>query len=298
METYGPPVDRLLTLPSPKEDKEWRHWHLDPRLTGFTLADVPELLRLARDGDLHAHDDKRWGAPIHAWRAISLLPSEAVARPLVRLLADNVEWDTDWLGEDLVHVVARLGAVALPALEEALVEPGQPDRAQLLWASCINEIAHAHPELRDAVIPVAMAALEHHEELDPWANGSLACTLVNLKAVEAAELIEAAYEADSVDRFYAGDWPHLKHEPGLGPPPPHRPSMFERLMAERTTTQPREVPWEQTSRPPAWRPASGSAPAGPWGFEDGPSPRTAREREKARAKRKAAKASRKQNRKR
>jgi hypothetical protein len=275
METYAPPVDRLLTLPSPKLDKEWQRWNVDPRLTGFTLADLPELLRLARDGELHAHDDRCWGAPIHAWRAISLLPSEAVVRPLVHLLADNVEWDTDWLGEDLVQVVAGVGALALPELGDALAEPGYPDRAQLLWASCIKEIARAHPELREAVIRVAMAALERHEELDPWANGSLACTLVALKAVEAAELIEAAYEADSVDRFYAGDWPHLKHELGLGPPPPHRPSMFERLMAERAATKPREVPWEQTSQPPAWRPTSRSSPFGPWRSDDGRTPRTA-----------------------
>ena len=294
METYGPPVDRLLTLPEPLLDQERQCWASDPKLAGFTLADLPELLRLARDGELHAHDKQRWGAPVHAWRAMALLPPEAVARSLVRLIADNVEWDTDWLGEDLVHAVAHLGTAALPELAAALAEPGQSDRAQLLWASCIKETALAHPELRDAVIPVAIASLEHHEELDPWANAILAGTLVDLKAVEAAELIEAAYEADSVSRFVAGDWPHLKHELGLGPPPPHHPSLYERLMAAQATAFPQDV----SHRPPSWQPAPGSGPFVPWAHEGQRQPRTAHEREKVRAKRKAAKASRKQNRKR
>ena len=293
METYAPPVDRLLTLPAPMLAEDRQHWASDPGLVGFTLADLPELLRLARDGELHADDKRRWGAPVHAWRAMALLPPEAVARSLVRLVADNVEWDSDWLGEDLVHAVARLGATALPELAAALAESGQPDRAQLLWASCIKETARAHPELRDSVISVAIAALERHEDLAPWANAVLVGTLVDLKAVEAADLIEAAYEADSVARFVAGDWPDLKHELGLGPPPPQRPSMFERIMAERAAAQP-----NGTSRPPAWQPAPGRAPFARGAFEDGAAPRSAREREKARAKRQAAKASRKQNRKR
>lgn len=276
MSNYVPPVARLLELPEPVKGEPPKLWPDYVAVAGLGRAELPELLRLARDEALHMapeETDAPWLAPVHAWRAIRQVLGDEAAEPLVRLLAENESWDSDWLAEDLVPVIARIGAPALPAIGAALAAPDQPDRSQLLWASCLDGMAAEHPALREALIPALRAALERHEELDPWANAILVRALVALKAVEAAALIEAAYEAQSVETLFGSDWPHVRFALGLGPEPPHTPSMYERIMMERAALSQEPLGVGQGPRP---------------GFR----------KKEARTKAKAAKASRKKNRKR
>ncbi len=57
--------------------------------------------------------------------------------------------------------------------------------------------------------------LERFAENDEELNAFLIYSLVNLKALEAAPLIERAFAADRVDTFIMGDWYDVQVELGL-----------------------------------------------------------------------------------
>ena len=50
---------------------------------------------------------------------------------------------------------------------------------------------------------------------DPALNGSLVAYLLDLKAVEAADVMEQAFKAGDVDEMVAGGWPRVRRELGL-----------------------------------------------------------------------------------
>jgi hypothetical protein len=57
--------------------------------------------------------------------------------------------------------------------------------------------------------------LEHFAEVDPILNGFIISFLTDLKAVEAAPVMERAFAADCVDISIQGDWEDTQIELGL-----------------------------------------------------------------------------------
>ena len=77
------------------------------------------------------------------------------------------------------------------------------------------EIGKRHPEARDDCVTALTQGLESFASQDPGLNGFLISSLVDLKAVEAASLMENAYAAGSVDISIVGDWEDAQIELGL-----------------------------------------------------------------------------------
>jgi HEAT repeat protein len=265
---YLPPLDRLLTLgEEPARQRDWP----DYLALGFTREHVPELIRMATDEELAMADcdsDEVWGG-LHAWRTLGQLGAEAAVAPLVVLL----EWadDSDWVHEELPKVFGMIGPAALEPLRAALSRHSL-DSEPWTAASAANglvEIAQRHPEARQAAVDALTGQLRWWARQDPELNAMLIHDLVEVKAVEAAPLMEEAFAADAVEISYMGDWEDVQIELGL--------------LAERVTPPPQ---WFFT-RPPrktAWAPAN--------------RPPAAKGRESAKRRRKAEKASRRRNRKR
>jgi hypothetical protein len=219
---YPPPLDRLLGLGALfTRGREWR----DYRQMGLGPGHVPDLVRMACDPELNfaAEDDPRVYAPLHAWRALGQLAAPEAAVPLAQLLVQLP--DDDGANEDIPEVLGMIGAAGLGAATVLLVDSLLEVRTRISAASALEEIGKRHPELRDPCVEILMARLKHYAAQPESLNGFLVHDLVELGAVEAAPLIQEAFEAGRVEIIIGGDWEDVQVDLGLLParitPPPN-----------------------------------------------------------------------------
>jgi len=231
---YTPPVSELLSMGDVRGKEELDYLALGP-------DHVPELCRMVLDKDLWWADSDSvevWSA-IHAWRALAQIGSPDAIETLLEVLGRIDKYDDDWTMEELPDVFAAIGPVALPHLTEFLA-----DREQGLWArvtcvACFEKMAEKHPDTRSECIDTITRQLKRFERQDATLNGFLISDLIDWQAVEAAPLMQRAFDAGHVDVSVAGDWEEMQIELGL--------------LKKRTTPAPRFFP-------PL--PASGTPPTG------------------------------------
>lgn len=267
--TYPPPLDRLLGLGVLfTRGREWR----DYRQMGIGPEHVPDLIRMACDPELNDafEDDPRVYAPLHAWRALGQLAAPEAAGPLAELLVRLP--DDDSANEELPEVLGMIGAAGMGAATGLLANSTLEERTRISAAGALEEIAKRHPELRDRCVELLMGQLKRYAGEPEGLNGFLVHDLVELGAVEAAPLMQAAFEAERVEIMIRGDWQDVQVDLGLLP--------------ERITPRP---PLDVLGRPgikvpSAKRPSTSVAPA---------AARPRREKDK---RRKAEKQARKRNR--
>jgi len=212
-DTYNNPVAKLLTY-GDCHDMDLHDWHNYPETVGLTATDIPELIRMATDPTFWEPESDRledW-APIHAWRALGQLHAEAAIAPLTQLFQTP---DHDWVTEELPRVYAMFGAAAIPVLADYLTNAEHETRARNTAVDCLLNIARSHPESRDACVAPMLQQLEAYAENDIDLNTILIADLLDLKAVEAAPLIEQAFAAETVDEFMVGTWAAIQVELGL-----------------------------------------------------------------------------------
>jgi hypothetical protein len=265
---YHLPVDRLLTYGSCQGQPDWP----DYLTLGLTAEHVPELIRMALDSELDErdeHDMAMW-APVHARRALGQLRAAAAAEPLTQLFRRVDELDDDWVGEQLPVIYGMIGEAAIPVLSAYLADSAHGLWARTAAAQSLVEIARQHSETRETCVAALSRQLERFVENNASLNGSIVADLVEVKAVESAQVIEQAFVFDRVDTMVIGDWEDVQVKLGL--------------KAERETP-PNISDWdhlvaETAPRPGAVRVATAST-----------------NKEKAKARRKQAKRSRRKNRK-
>jgi len=211
---YSEIVAQLLTLrTAPSLSEKW----LDYGKLGLTVADIPELIRMATDMTLHqAYSDTTevW-APLHAWRALGQLRAESAVEPLIGLFHLVDDEDNDWVAEDLPDAFGMIGESAIPALT-AYVR----DSTHGLWAhsaACTSliRIAEHHPDAHEVCVAALTGLLERFAENDPEVNAYLISGLIDLDAVESASVMEQAFKANAVDLSMQGDWEEAQIELGL-----------------------------------------------------------------------------------
>jgi hypothetical protein len=191
---------------------------------GLTATDVPELLTIAREWTEAQEwpDDEGYVAgyaPIHAWRGLAQLRA-AEAVPVLLEMLDPLDKDgDDWFLEEFPHAFAWIGPAAVPSLRDYLADSGHEVFARICAAHSLQEVAARHPHVRDEVVKILADALSRFADTDEGVNAYVVTALVDLKATEAAEVIERAHAADRVDVFVNGNWNDVRKElgvPGLG----------------------------------------------------------------------------------
>lgn len=239
-DAHASPVARLLELGKPvySPDLSWP----DYLTFGLGPEHIPALISVATDLSLIQLPDERdshgWG-PVHAWRALGQLRAEEAICPLMCLFHEVP--DNDWVIEEMPDVFALIGPVAFPALQAYLNDAARPTYSRLVAATSLMEMALSHPEVRAAAIEALTRELEHYRENSAGMNGVLIANLVELQAVEQAELIHKVFKDSKVDRFIVGDWRDIKQRLHVPPSP-------------RASSQP-------VKPPDATLPESGSRPA-------------------------------------
>ncbi|MBW4659086.1 MAG: hypothetical protein KME15_10450 [Drouetiella hepatica Uher 2000/2452] len=215
---YSPPVSQLLTYEEIDHNPDNWSGYLN---LGITSEHIPELIQMMGDRSLYLDETDEqlyWAAPINAWRTLGQLKAEAAIEPLidvVRQWGDNLDWD-EWIVEEIPLIFGQIGAAALPALANYLSDSTQPQDCLETAISCIAQVGIQHPEQREQYVAILTHELEAYRDRDPEFNGFLVTALaIDLKAVEAAPVIEQAFNADKVDEAFMGDWGEVQVRLGL-----------------------------------------------------------------------------------
>lgn len=219
---YSPPVSQLLTYEEIDYNPDNWSGYLN---LGITSEHIPDLIQMISDPSLYSDetsdetDEQFYGAaPINAWRTLGQLKAEAAIEPLINVIrqwGDSLDWG-DWIVEEIPLIFGQIGAAALPALADYLANSTQSLYCLETAISCIAQIGIQHPEQREQCVAILTHELEAYRDRDPEFNGFLVAALaIDFKAVEAAPVIEQAFNADKVDEAFMGDWGEVQVRLGL-----------------------------------------------------------------------------------
>ena len=208
---YQPPVAQLLSVGIPKNIKR-NQWFDYVKAYGFTDEHIPDLVRLAAEEELNWDDEGECYAPIHAYRALGQLKAETAIQPLISLLDID---DSDWFMEDLPQVFGMIGPACIPPLIEYLNLDQPSSWSKIAAAGGVAKIAEFHPAHRDQCVQVLVEALSRHQKQEPELNASLVAKLLDLRAVEAVNVIEKAYKEGPMDEMVCGSWARVQIDLGL-----------------------------------------------------------------------------------
>lgn len=213
---YPEVVSHLLTLGEIEWNAEWA----DYVALGIGPEHIPDLIHLAVDEDLYTDD---WDLPepwatVHAWRALGQLRAGEAIPALITLLPRADEHLDELVSEELPSVFARIGPAALPALRDFFTTATHGMWSRSASINALVELVQQFPDCRAAVVEILTAQLAHFAEQDRNLNALMVSALcVDLGAVEAAALTEAAYAAGQVDLMVLGDWEDAQVYMGLLP---------------------------------------------------------------------------------
>ena len=133
-------------------------------------------------------------------------------RSIELLIATLIHWGKeedwwDWESEEMPVVFGRLGTRTLPALAQVMANTKHSERARQDAVQSVEAIFKKHPDSRETCVQILMTQLEQFTKNDSDLNAYLVTTLVtDMKAIEAAELIEQAFQVGRVNEDFIGDW--------------------------------------------------------------------------------------------
>jgi len=208
---YAAPVDALLTLGDPNTDGVVER----RRALGLGQAQLPELLRMARDRSLYTSDsdtDEVW-APLHAVAVMSDLDASDVASELLPLL----DLDDDWFFTEVPELLGKVGASALAPIRDYLADHTRWAFGQAHACDALKKIAEQHPELREQVVEALSDVLRHAEDYHEVVCTRAMDALVELDAVEELPLIRRAFELGRIDEMVRGPWGDVLNDLGIEP---------------------------------------------------------------------------------
>lgn len=214
METpYSPPVDKLLTLgETPRQGTG-----IDYSTHGITDEHVPDLIRMATDESLNSSpsDSTVVWAPIHAWWALAQLRAEQAILPLLGLFSRIETHQDDWVESELPRVFAAIGPATIGPLADYLADSSKGEWSRVNAACTLGKVGQQNSESRGACVARLTNQLELFSQQTASLNAFIVTSLVDLKAVESAAVMEKAFTLTAVDEGVIGDWEDVQIELGL-----------------------------------------------------------------------------------
>ena len=211
--SYQDPVAKLINL---QEKTRWddEHWLDYVSQFGLSAADLPELSRLIADDELVDDDGELIFCEIHVLRAlVQIAPEEGVKLYIAQLQKFP---EDDWLHEEVDGISRNAGAKASEPFSKMLTDPNQDERLRVTFANGLEEIGKTHPASRDACVKALMGQLQNYHVQDgDYLNSVLVSNLIQLKAVEAVNLIEEVFANRELDEWGTGSWAEAQVSLGL-----------------------------------------------------------------------------------
>lgn len=179
---------------------------------GFTVADAPALAELVGDVSLLDPDGDDVWIPLHAWRALQPLMPAGLHELLLTL---NPLAEDDWASVELPKVIAAAGGVAIEPLQAFIRDTANAEYARSIAVDALIELVRYDVGWREQVMAVFTSSLQVGTDDDEWVNSSLVSGLVEMKAVEAIEVIREAYARNKVDISFHGDLEDVEMDLGI-----------------------------------------------------------------------------------
>jgi hypothetical protein len=207
---YQDPVAQLLALDvTTQAEEEWIDYATN---FGLSTADLPELTRLSWDEEPPNCDSGEWVT--HSLRAIVQLDPAAGIDLYLKQLEQFPQ--DDFLHEEMNGIGRQVGEIGIEPLVKCLKDGAQDAWVRSTAARGLEEIARSHPEFRANCVQALTEQLQRYcEQDDDILNSALVDNLINLKAVEAAPLIEEVFIAREIDEWLTGSWAAVQVELGL-----------------------------------------------------------------------------------
>jgi hypothetical protein len=212
---------RLEKFGDPRETWRWETGEVDYiAQLAVTASDIPELVTVAMEWaePIDWPDEKNYVAgyaPIHAWRCLAQLRAEEATSPLLNLMDQLDEAGDDWYLSEFPHVFAWIGPATLEPLRDFLANDEHEVFARVASAHALKELAERHPEMRDDVLKGLCDTLSQFQDTNETVNAFIISYLLDMQAVEAAELIERVHAANRVDISVNGNWNTVRRELGV-----------------------------------------------------------------------------------
>jgi hypothetical protein len=218
-------IEALLPLgrpadvpPAPGEEPDYR------RRLGLGSEHVPALVSIVRAAwteefafDENEEDNPQPYVPIHAWRALAQMRAVEALEPLIHAICIAQRYDDDWFANDFPHLAAMMGPPAVAPLQRFAGDARHElwPRASALEA--LGRIGQSHPETRAGIVSFLVERLGLHRQNDPTLNAFIIVPLLDLRAVDAADAMQRAFEDRCVDTEVIGDWDNVRKALGLAP---------------------------------------------------------------------------------
>lgn len=212
--SYTRPVSRLLTHgPVTAKAKATEDWFDYVGHYGLTEVHLPGLIRMTGGSDLSKRVPSHAYAPIHACRALGQIGDNGADLYLVQMVDDQLSRSE--LVENILVSLSMLGPSSLTVLERQFEYSEHEHEIQIALAAGFCVFAQQQPDYREQCVACLMRALANYAQQDPTLNGVLVYNLIELQAVEAAEMIEQAFRANAVDEAVSGFWADVQIQLGL-----------------------------------------------------------------------------------
>ncbi|MFT4606528.1 MAG: yecA family protein [Gammaproteobacteria bacterium] len=215
MKSDNPKVQVLQTLGDLANRFNWPDY---VKQYGFILDDVPALLTLYSNPEISAMDSDQpelW-APVHAWRTLGQLGSEAAIKPIIQSF--DTLYDDDYAQSELPEVIGMIGPAAIPALLDYWQQRDKNEYSYCMVLDALREIVKRYPAQRLKVISIYLDYMKHPNTSERVLNGLLITQLMDLKAVEAIDGVRRLFALDCVDLNCAGDLEEVEIDLGFRSP--------------------------------------------------------------------------------
>lgn len=215
--------EKLAAIPRFIKSDTWPNYVKE---LGLTQAHVPALIRMATDDELNElpGDDIAVWAPVHAWRALGFLRAEAAIEPLLGTFKDEY---SDWVLDEVPWVLGMIGEGAIAPVSLYLASRKHEEWSRSATIAVLEHIAQLHPTLQPTCVKKLSSQLADFRNNPDSLNGFLVSSLIELEAVDKANLIERAYASGNVDESICGNWPNVKIDLGLATAEDFHPSELE-----------------------------------------------------------------------
>lgn len=210
-------VQKLTGLGELWERDDWP----DYAAYGITAEHIPALIQVLQSWREFAEDlaedegeEVAW-TPMHAWRALAQLQAVEALPALLDMLHLIKDEESDLVQEEMPVVLGMLGPGAVPGLVAYIQREEKDSWARLAAAEGLTHTGTLFPETRDAAVKALRGALRGFRDQDMLFNGFLVSFLADLNAVEAAPLVEEAFQAGRIDESVIGDFEDYQVAVGL-----------------------------------------------------------------------------------
>lgn len=209
---YQDPVAQILKIDT---RTHWQDVWIDyPTQYGLTKADVPELIRLARDEELIYSESPSIYAWIHALRAATQLAPETAFNEYLALLEEYP--DSDYLHEEIGGMCKQVGEIAISPLKQNLNNNQIDVWLRVSAANGLEEVGKAYPDLRESCIHILSKELQNYRDRkEDILDSTLVSNLTELKAIEVVDLIAEVFSHRELDEFITSSWPSVQVQLGL-----------------------------------------------------------------------------------